>query len=64
MKKVKDFIEDVRREIEDDREREAKDIIKERLLEIKEAEKALSQMKVQLEALLEKGVDDVLDESL
>jgi len=57
--KIKDVLEEVRAEIKADRIKEAKEILKERLLELDAAKKVLADMEDQLNELMEKEIDNL-----
>ena len=57
--KLSDFVKDVELEIEQDKIKHAKSILKERLLEIQRAKKILNKMETQLKDLIGKDIDDV-----
>ena len=60
MSLVKDFVEEARRELEDDRKDAVKEIIKERLIEIEAAETVLKKLKKKYKELLDKDISEVL----
>ena len=57
--KLKELLKDAERELKEEEVTMAKEAIKERLKEIKAAEKTLQKMKKSLEGLLDRGVDDI-----
>ena len=61
MRKLNDFMDEVKKEIKQDKENQAKDILKERLLEIEAARKVLDKMEKQLTEILNKTIDEVVD---
>ena len=58
--KISDLLEEVQEEIERDKRDLAKVRLKSRLLEVQAAKKCLSKMEKQLEDLLGKEIDDVV----
>lgn len=58
--KVKDLYESALQEIEEEKEYKTKELIKERLREIDQLEKALKKSKTYLQNLLEKSIEDVI----
>ena len=58
--KIKELLEEVRAEIANDDKETAKAILKNNLLEIREAQKVLAILEKETEALLAKDVDDVV----
>ena len=59
--KLLDLVDDVRRIIEDEKKEIAKEILKERILEIQAMKKVLTKAENQLSELLHKDIDDVVD---
>ena len=59
--KLLDLVDDVRRIIEDEKKEIAKEILKERILEIQAMKKVLTKAEKQLNELLGKEIDDVVD---
>ena len=59
--KLFDLVDEVRIRIEDEKKEIAKEIIKERILEIQAMKKVLTKAEKQLNELLHKDIDDVID---
>jgi len=55
--KYKELVDDARREIEDEKKQYAIGVIKERLLEIEEAEQVLAELKDKFEGMLDECIE-------
>lgn len=60
MLKMKDFVEEIEKEINEEDTTAAKKVIKNRLREIKDLKRILNKMKAQLEELLEKSPEEII----
>jgi len=61
MRKLIEFLDEVKEEIKLDKEDTAKEILRERLLEVEAAKRVLNKMEKQLTEMLGKTVDEVID---
>jgi ribosomal protein S20 len=59
--KLKDFLEDVEKEIQEEDAEKAKGIIKERLREVRSLKTLLNKAEKKLEELVEKDVEEIVD---
>ena len=59
---MKNLVDEAEKELEEEKVELAKDIIKERIKEIKYAEKVLLKLKNKYEDLLGKDIDEVVDD--
>ena len=60
--KMNEFVKDAKAELIEEKKELAKSVIKERLKEIKIAQKTLVKLEEQYENLLEKDVDDIVED--
>ena len=57
---MKDFIEEINKEINDEDLKIAKEVIKNRIREIQDARRILDKMEKQLEAMLDKSPEEII----
>lgn len=57
--KLKELLEDINEEIESDKVKKAKKIVKEKMIEINEIKKALEKAELNLEKLLRLDIDEI-----
>ena len=58
---MESLLAEVVQEIADDKKKLVKSVLRERLLEVQNAERVLAKLRKQLEDLLAKSIDDVVD---